>query len=243
MWPECRFGGEEIRKVECELCGGNKKLVAIRACSVFGECSESHFTLPRKIEVCSPFCKHRRLVNMAETEKSLDRRKREGWFEKYITAPVIDIGCATDPITDDCRRYDRDLGDGDCTFCRDIADESYQTVYASHVLEHVYHPLTAIQNWVRILKPGGRLIICVPHRDLYEKKQLLPSRWNGEHKTFWLPFKMDPPNTFSLFHTVEQADQSLTIESIRVLDDGYSSNGDEHSSGEYSIELIGRKPQ
>lgn len=179
---------------------------------------------------------------MAETEKANDRRIREGWFDKYIAKPVIDIGCATDPLMDDSRRYDRDLGDGDCTFCRDIPDEAYQTVYASHVLEHVFHPLTAVENWVRILRPGGRLVICVPHRDLYEKRQLLPSRWNGEHKSFWLPFKFDPPNTFSLFHTVSQAAPQLTIESVRVLDYGYVSNGDSHSGGEYSIELIARKP-
>ena len=69
---------------------------------------------------------------MGETEKSSERRHREGCFERYVAAPIIDIGCGTDPLTPECRRYDTLLGDGDCTFCRDVANESYQTVYAWH---------------------------------------------------------------------------------------------------------------
>lgn len=176
-----------------------------------------------------------------ETEKSHDRRTREGWFDRYVREPIIDIGCGNDPLTPTAFKYDRIWGCGDATFCEDVESESYATCYASHVLEHVWHPLTALQNWVRILKPGGRLIVCVPHRDLYEKRQLLPSRWNEEHRSFWLPFASDPPNTFSLLDTVRQAVPSLTIESVRVLDDDWQSNGDGHSGGEYSVELIGRK--
>jgi len=245
-FPDCRFLGEHIERRHCELCGSNYGTlglkVEIRKCSIYGQCSAAPFEHIRKTKSCGS-CEERRSVSMSETEKSHNRRLQEGWFDRYVVAPVIDIGCGNDPITEDATKYDRIHGGGDATFCRDIPDQSFMTVYASHVLEHVWHPLTAIQNWVRILKPGGRLIICVPHRDLYEKKQLLPSRWNGDHKTFWLPFSCDPPVTFSLFHTVQDACPELMIEMIRILDDGWVSNGDDqHSGGEYAIELIARKP-
>src|SRR6266850_2632272 len=36
-----------------------------------------------------------------------------------------------------------------------IADESYDFVAASHVLEHVANPLGALREWKRLLKPSG----------------------------------------------------------------------------------------
>lgn len=178
-----------------------------------------------------------------ETRKSFDRRTQEGWFDRYVRPEVIDIGCGEDPLTPDAVKYDRVHGSEDAVFCREIGNEAFQTVYASHVLEHLWHPVVALQSWARILKPGGRLIVCVPHRHLYEKRQLLPSRWNEDHKTFWLPTRVDPPATFSLFDTFREALPNFEIELFRVLDDGWESNGESHSGGEYSIEIIGRKPQ
>ena len=181
-------------------------------------------------------------LNM-ETAKSHDRRVREGWFGRYVSEPVIDIGCGNDPLTPHAAKYDRMHGQEDAVFCREIPAEAFKTVYASHVLEHVWHPVVALQSWARILKPGGRIIVCVPHRNLYEKRQLLPSRWNGDHKLFFLPTECDPPHTFSLFETFRQALPTFEIELFRVLDDGYQENGTGHAGGEYSIEIIGRKPK
>lgn len=49
----------------------------------------------------------------------------------------------------------------------DYPDNSVDEVYASHVLEHIHHKFTlaAISEWVRVLKPGGRLRIAVPNFD------------------------------------------------------------------------------
>ncbi len=47
-------------------------------------------------------------------------------------------------------------------------------------------PKVALKNWWRVLKPGGYLIIYLPHRDLYEKKKNLPSRFNTNHTHFFL---------------------------------------------------------
>jgi SAM-dependent methyltransferase len=40
----------------------------------------------------------------------------------------------------------------------------YDFVAASHVLEHVANPLRALNEWKRILKPGGTLLVVVPDK-------------------------------------------------------------------------------
>lgn len=178
---------------------------------------------------------------MSETSKAHERRVRENWYN-YIQSPGIDIGCQHDPINEDFRKWDVIFGDGDATFMEGVEDESYMTVYASHVLEHIDNPELAIQNWFRVLKPGGHLIICVPHRDLYEKKTELPSNWNHEHKWFWLQSEDQIPCTKGLKSTIERAIPGVNIVAIRTLADNFISNGPvNHSSGEYSIEAIVRK--
>jgi len=180
---------------------------------------------------------------MGETVKARERRKREGWFERFAPPAEagIDIGCGNDPLNESFRRWDK--GDGDATYMASVPDDMFRTVYASHVLEHLDDPIAALRNWYRITAPNGRLIVCVPHRDLYEKKKCLPSRWNPEHKTFWLPDRSEPPCTWSLRDVVEAALPCAEICLLRVLDDEFHDPGaDEHSQGEYSIEVVLRKP-
>ena len=47
------------------------------------------------------------------------------------------------------------------------ADNSVDEIYASHVLEHIHHSKTfsTLTEWVRVLKPGGRLRVAVPDFD------------------------------------------------------------------------------
>jgi SAM-dependent methyltransferase len=42
------------------------------------------------------------------------------------------------------------------------ADQSFDLLIASDVLEHIADEATALRNWLRMLKPGGRLLVCVP---------------------------------------------------------------------------------
>jgi SAM-dependent methyltransferase len=44
-----------------------------------------------------------------------------------------------------------------------FADVSFDTVFCSQVLEHVPEPWLAIQEFRRVLKPEGKLILTVPH--------------------------------------------------------------------------------
>ena len=46
-----------------------------------------------------------------------------------------------------------------------IPAASYDFVLSSHMLEHTANPLRALAEWRRLLRPGGALIVVVPHRD------------------------------------------------------------------------------
>ena len=41
-------------------------------------------------------------------------------------------------------------------------DNSFDRVIAAHVLEHLYKPHEVLQEWVRVLKPGGVLTLILP---------------------------------------------------------------------------------
>jgi SAM-dependent methyltransferase len=183
---------------------------------------------------------------MAETRKAYERRVREGFFEKYLHLPVIDIGVGridtydgADIIHPEAVGWDKD--NGDATYMEGVPSGTYKTVYASHILEHLNDPITAIRSWFDILKPQGYLIISVPHRDLYEKKRTLPSLWNEDHKFFLLPEHSDPPHTFSFRNIIESAlvGKDYDIVEFKVQQEGWKpSPPTEHSCGEISIEAI-----
>lgn len=54
---------------------------------------------------------------------------------------------------------------GEAGRLNDVADGSYDALLASHVLEHLANPLGALAEWQRVVRPGGHLLLVVPHRD------------------------------------------------------------------------------
>src|SRR5574337_1812195 len=179
---------------------------------------------------------------MAETRKAHERRVREGWYRRFLRDPILDVGSGVDPLPikgaihwdyqwtyredETALTWDNDPGDRDAQTLSGLADESFGTVYASHILEHLPDPVEALRNWYRVLKPGGFLLFAVPHRDLYEKKKEHPSRWNprereggGGHLTFWLPDRAEEPDTLSLAATIAKAlPGNAELHDFRVVD-------------------------
>lgn len=45
-----------------------------------------------------------------------------------------------------------------------IADAAYDFLLSSHTLEHSANPLKALAEWRRIVRPGGTLLILLPHK-------------------------------------------------------------------------------
>jgi SAM-dependent methyltransferase len=46
-----------------------------------------------------------------------------------------------------------------------IGDDSYDAVLASHVIEHIANPLAALEQWRRVVRPGGHVLLVVPHKE------------------------------------------------------------------------------
>jgi len=47
----------------------------------------------------------------------------------------------------------------------DVPDGAYDAVLSSHVLEHLANPIGALAEWRRVVRPGGHVLLIVPHRD------------------------------------------------------------------------------
>ncbi|MCK4951576.1 MAG: hypothetical protein KAS48_07140, partial [Gammaproteobacteria bacterium] len=88
----------------------------------------------------------------------------------------------------------------------------------------------------------GYLLLYLPHRDLYEKKKNLPSRFNDDHEHFFLPEEDELPDTIGLLPLIERVLGNTEVIYCRTCDEGYINLGDDQpSQGEYSIELVARK--
>lgn len=178
---------------------------------------------------------------MGETSKAKARREREGFFS-HLTGKGMDVGCGLDKVTPDADEFDLYQGgrEGDGTFLAGVADASYDWVYSSHCLEHLDDPREALRNWWRVLRPGGKLILYVPHRDFYEKKEAPPSRWNMEHKVFLVPDRHLGEKVLGLRQLLEESfGKNVEIVYLKECTEGHTIRDPEvHSDGEYSIECV-----
>jgi SAM-dependent methyltransferase len=50
----------------------------------------------------------------------------------------------------------------DATDLRGIADHAYDYLLSSHNLEHIANPVRALKEWMRVVKPGGAIIVILP---------------------------------------------------------------------------------
>jgi len=71
--------------------------------------------------------------------------------------------------TDEYNYYDNKRGKiivNDAVNIYNVKDETYDFCFSSHVLEHIANPLKAINEWLRIIKKGGYIIIIVPEKSV-----------------------------------------------------------------------------
>jgi SAM-dependent methyltransferase len=47
----------------------------------------------------------------------------------------------------------------------EVKDDTYDALLASHVLEHLADPLGALKEWQRVVRPGGHVLLVMPHRE------------------------------------------------------------------------------
>jgi len=175
-----------------------------------------------------------------ETHKARPRRDREFFFNLYCRGKGLDIGYGGDLLSTNCKGWD--LEQGDAQYLKGIKEQQYDFVYSSHTLEHMPDPDIALRNWWRVVKPGGYLILYIPDRDLYEKKTRLPSRWNPDHKHFFLLKDDDKPDTLGIIPLIQNTIEDYDIIYAKICSEGHTVSAPEaHSDGEYSIEVVIKK--
>jgi SAM-dependent methyltransferase len=197
---------------------------------------------------------------MSESCKTLTiiRRLATGIYGTF-QSPVLDVGAG--PATPgydwatrvakrggpaiEVHRFDQEHGDAQSL--DGVADKSYPTVYASHVLEHLPSPMVALTNWLRVCRVGGRVFIAVPHRRLYEcGKEAPPSFWAGnQHLWFFEPDRHRGPKVLGLAqlllvdmpHVWQAAGgMEMRLDYLATCDWGYEAAPGVHPRGEYQIE-------
>lgn len=167
---------------------------------------------------------------VAECSKAVARRLHDARFAtRWFVGDGIDVGAGPDglaqyaglfPAMRSCRNWD--LPDGDAQYLEGVPDESLDFVHSSHCLEHMVDPRVALDHWIRVVKPGGHVVVVVPDEDLYEQG-VFPSTFNTDHKwtfTFtklasWSPRSI---NVTDLLNGVSDRVQPIKVE---LLDAGY----------------------
>jgi SAM-dependent methyltransferase len=163
----------------------------------------------------------------------MSRRLADSNFvRRYFVGDGIDIGGKPDPLVlyqelfplmKSVRMWDWE--DGDAEFMAGVADNTYDFVFASHCLEHLRDPFVGLGNWLRIVKPGGHLIINVPEEDLYEQGTF-PSTYNRDHKSTWTMCKSKSwsPKSINALDLAKSLGAAADIRKLEVIDGTYRYN-------------------
>lgn len=72
--------------------------------------------------------------------------------------------------------------------CEDLSlfgDGSWDAVFSSHLLEHLVDTKATLREWWRVVKPGGHLVLYLPHKELYPNVGSPDA--NPDHKHDFLP--------------------------------------------------------
>jgi SAM-dependent methyltransferase len=167
---------------------------------------------------------------MHESSKSIfGKIKDSRYATRYLVGNGIDIGAGPDsiahyyelfPLMKSCRGWD--LQDGDAELMSTIDDNSLDFVHSSHCLEHMRNPSVALENWLRILKPGGHIVCLIPDEDLYEQGQF-PSTFNIDHKhTFTILKKISwSGESINVVDLLSSVSCPIEIKKIELLDATY----------------------
>jgi len=138
---------------------------------------------------------HEDLSGLIEGASTYRERIESGFFQSYMSGGVVlDIGYKGGnenavPIFKDAIGVDLDYP-GYNGRVLPFNDNYADTIFSSHVLEHISDYCGAFMEWLRVVKVNGYIVIIVPHMHLYERKNYPPSRHNMDHKRFYTPARL-----------------------------------------------------
>lgn len=69
---------------------------------------------------------------------------------------------------------------------KDVSNNQYDFLLSCHSLEHITNPIKALKRWQEVIKPGGKIVIIVPNKEVtfdinhpYTTFQHLPDDYNN----------------------------------------------------------------
>jgi len=102
-------------------------------------------------------------------QKVLDIGSGRGWFSLHCAQIGAEV-TAIDLSAENLKRIKQTdpqirtiYGDA-CNL--NLAGESFDLIVAMEVLEHLVDPVLAINNWKKLLPPGGTLFVTVPYKEV-----------------------------------------------------------------------------
>ena len=164
------------------------------------------------------------------TSISMQRRAHDHRFAtRYFVGHGIDVCGGYDslalfvelfPLIRNVVIYDSPQGDAQKL--ANVDNESFDFLFSSHCLEHVYDATEALSNWIRVVRRGGHLVISVPDEDLYEQG-VWPSTFNSDHKlTFTICKKSSwSPVSVNLFDLIAKFCDRVMPLSVAIIDHAY----------------------
>lgn len=110
-----------------------------------------------------------------EGEAGNESRKIRALVIPYTRGRGVDLGCGPEKVWPHCIGVDtgQTYGNGGFDIYCDItkldlfADASLDYAYSSHALEDIEDTRSALAEWWRVVKPGGYLVLYLPHKSLY----------------------------------------------------------------------------
>ena len=101
-----------------------------------------------------------------------------------------------------------------------VADNSFDYIYTSHLIEDFVDTSKALTEFIRILKPGGNLVLVFPNQKVYEAhclKTQQPINIHHVHQEMGLDFMIDKLNNLVgieynvLFHSDCEIDYNVVL--------------------------------
>jgi len=148
---------------------------------------------------------------------------------RWTRGPGLDIGCGPFKVWPHLLGVDNghhwgtggvDIAVPDASDLSMFNTDYMNCVFSSHLLEHMPDPLATLKEWWRVIKPGGYLVLYLPHKDLYPRCGTPGA--NPDHKN---DFDND-----DIIHLMEQVgDWQLLVNEVRDTDNGPGEPGNEYS--------------